>query len=108
MRKKLPLVMLATITLGAGSLTSYAQSDVSDIGADLAVIRQSTAKYHRVEKAVADGYEFIVPGGNPGGPDVFYVSLAALYDGPPESGGIPGVLRLDQPAVMAYVKLPNG
>jgi hypothetical protein len=87
--------------LGAGA--------VNGIGAELAVVRQSTAQYHRVEDAVAGGY-MLYPGagGNPGGPDAFYVNMAAIYDGPPETGGIPGVLRLDQPEALAYVKLPNG
>ena len=101
--------MFATIALGIGSVSSYAQSDVRDIGAELAVIREATAQYHLTENAEADGY-LLFPGvgGNLGGPDAFYVNFPAIFDGPPESGGIPGVLRLDQPEILAYVKLPNG
>jgi len=109
MRKTLPVAVCAAAILGIWSSNTYGQSDVSGIGADLAVIRQATAKYHLVENAVADGYVYFPGiGGNPGGPDAFYVKLAAIFDGPPASGGIPGVLKLDQPEILAYVKLPNG
>jgi len=106
--KRIQIVVSAAVFLGACGLTSYAQNVTSDIGSQLAVIRQSTAKYHLVENAVADGYLPFPTAGNPGGADALYVNFAAVYDGPPESGGIPGVLRLDQPEFLAYLKLPNG
>ena len=78
----------------------------SSIGAELAGIRQRTAKYHLVERALADGYVSIPVPGNPGGIDALYASFPAAYDGP--TNGIPGVLKLEQPEGLGYVKLPNG
>jgi hypothetical protein len=106
--KRIQLVVSADVFLGACGLTSYAQDVTSDVGSQLAVIRQSTAKYNRVENAIADGYVSFPVADIPGGVDALYVNLAAGYDGPPESGGIPGVLKLEQPEGLGYLKLPNG
>ncbi len=56
--KKLCTILTTIVSLGAWSLPSYAQSIVGDIGPELAEIRKHTAKYHRVENALADGYQF--------------------------------------------------
>ena len=105
---KLRVVSSAAVMFGVSRAAVAApKREVSDIGRDLAKIRQATAKYHRVEVVEADGYLFYGEGNNPGGPDAFYVSFAAFFDGPPPLG-VPGVLKLEQPEVLAYVKRPNG
>jgi len=107
MRKTLPLAAFAAATLGVWSSSSHAQNPVSDIGAQLAVIRESTAKYHLVENAIADGYTAFPVAGNPGGIDALFVKLPAAFDGPPPTG-IPGVFKLHEPEGLGYMKLPTG
>jgi hypothetical protein len=106
--RRLYVIATAMACFGASGLASFAQNIISDLGPELAVIRQATARYHRVENAVADGYVAFPVANNPGGIDAFYANLSAAFDGPPETGGIPGVLRLDQPEALGYLKLPNG
>lgn len=99
--KAIQSIVSAVVLWGAGELTTYGQNIKSDIGSQLAEIRQNTAKYHQVARAVADGYGAVMPGSNAGagGPDFIYGNWAAVLD---------GELRLDQPEALGYVRLPNG
>lgn len=107
--KKAYMVLITAAALGFGGIANAApKSDVRGIGAALAEIRQATAKYHRIEAALAEGYAFFPIADTPGGVDALMLNLAAGYDGPPESGGIPGVFKLEEPEGLGYVNLPNG
>jgi hypothetical protein len=105
--KKSRIVLLTGLVLGGLAWPGLAQSVIRDIGAELAVIRKSTAKYHQPEAAEADGYMFYAEGQNPDGPDALYLNWAAVYDGPTDTG-VPGVLRLDQPEMLGYIEQPDG
>jgi hypothetical protein len=96
---RLYVVVSAVVFFGACDVASFAQNVASDIGRELSIIRLHTAKYHDVEVAVADGYApYPSPHCNPGG-GVFYMNMAAVFD---------GELKLEQPDGLGYMPLPNG
>ncbi len=97
--KRSSVFLWAVFLSGVCVVTGFGQNVVSDIGPELAEIRQSTAQYHDVENALADGYIFYPVAGNPGGVDMLLINFGAAYD---------MTLRLDQPEGLGYVFMPNG
>lgn len=109
----LSLVMLvAALAACSGDPTAVAVDDAPDAavrsalgqssteGALLAEIRRSTARYHRVEAAIADGYTFIAPCHySAAGGKGYHYRKPALTD---------GVLDPAQPEILLYEPQANG
>jgi hypothetical protein len=114
--RALPLLVLAALTLAACDATGpdASTADVvltadasatTALGPDLATVRQATARYHRVKRAVADGW------GDPaispcvsdpelGGMGYHYLNLEYLLDG--------GTLNPTTPEALLYEPQKNG
>ncbi len=94
------LVALAALTLGTVVLV---QAKSSAAESDLAAIRRATAKYHRLDVALADGYEQLfdctVNPNNPAEAMGQHYINNALVD---------STLELTQPEVLMYEPQPNG
>lgn len=99
MKQQCVVAITAAIIGLVGNAKAAAKNEISDIGRDLAVVRQSTAHYHRVEVAEAEGYApYPVARCNPGG-GVFFLNFDLLLD---------GVLDLEHPDALSYMPMPNG
>ena len=88
-------------SIAAGEAGPQRSHGERDLGADLGAVRAATARYHRVDVAVADGYEnthqcVAVPGAGMG---VHYVNGARVGD---------GVLDPSRPEVLVYEPQADG
>ena len=92
MKPLINLIVIAVLT----TFTPASWAGQETLNQELAQARAATAKYHDVDRAIADGY--VVASGNEPGEGVHYVNFA-LVD---------GVFDIDHPEALLYQVLPNG
>jgi hypothetical protein len=93
------LVATAVAVLAAAAPATAGKRDT--LGAQLAEVRAATAKYHRVEAAVDDGYV-------PFGPCVAVPGLGGMGYHFARLDLIDGTLSLAQPEILVYAPAQNG
>ena len=102
-RKSYILIGVCSLLIGSANMTTHkataATVVVDDLGAatlqELAIARAATAKYHDLDRAIADGY--INTGDYESGEGLHYVK-PSLID---------GTFNPDEPEILLYAPVPN-
>lgn len=97
-----PVLEAAAKASPNGTAQKSARARKAEIGQGLAVFRRATARYHRVEAAVADGFEQILPClSNPNGEGAIGIPYARLdrFD---------ATIDLSEPEILFYEPQSDG